>query len=150
MAIWSTVEQGLAITAGSLAATRPLLRTIFKKLGSSQPSGPDPLQLPERRVAKAAETVDHTGSTADTYKLSHIVRGSKNDWSSRDSDEDAVMNAEYGVQTNISGGKIRSAVKSQEFGESQEELRGQHSSADELRINTAVVARSFLVTSEQR
>jgi len=35
IAIWSTVEQGLAITAGSLATTRPLLRAISQKLGLS-------------------------------------------------------------------------------------------------------------------
>ncbi|KAH7026737.1 uncharacterized protein B0I36DRAFT_248763 [Microdochium trichocladiopsis] len=33
IAIWSTVEQGLAITAGSLATTRPLLRMLGQKLG---------------------------------------------------------------------------------------------------------------------
>ncbi|KAK7180128.1 hypothetical protein DPSP01_012291 [Paraphaeosphaeria sporulosa] len=33
IAIWSTVEQGLAITAGSLAAVRPLFQMILTKLG---------------------------------------------------------------------------------------------------------------------
>lgn len=33
IAIWSTVEQGLAITAGSLAAVRPLFQAVLTKLG---------------------------------------------------------------------------------------------------------------------
>lgn len=33
IAIWSTVEQGLAITAGSLAAVRPLFQVVLTKLG---------------------------------------------------------------------------------------------------------------------
>lgn len=36
--IWSTVEGGLAITAGNLATTRPLYRHIMEKLGLSQPT----------------------------------------------------------------------------------------------------------------
>jgi len=44
IAIWSTVEQGLAITAGSLATLRPLMRIVTSKLGisttrSRRPSG---------------------------------------------------------------------------------------------------------------
>ncbi len=35
IAIWSTTEQGLAITAGSLATLRPLFRRIAAKLGWS-------------------------------------------------------------------------------------------------------------------
>ncbi|KAF1974362.1 hypothetical protein BU23DRAFT_434037, partial [Bimuria novae-zelandiae CBS 107.79] len=35
IAIWSTVEQGLAITAGSLATIRPLLNLVLARLGIS-------------------------------------------------------------------------------------------------------------------
>ena len=44
IAIWSTTEQGLAITAGSLATLRPLFRTIGSRLGTvatPTPSAPD-------------------------------------------------------------------------------------------------------------
>ncbi|KAF1846663.1 uncharacterized protein K460DRAFT_356309 [Cucurbitaria berberidis CBS 394.84] len=43
IAIWSDIEQGLAITAGSLATLRPLFRLIASKFGftsTSNPSGP--------------------------------------------------------------------------------------------------------------
>jgi hypothetical protein len=36
IAIWSDIEQGLAITAGSLATLRPLYRILAKSLGFSQ------------------------------------------------------------------------------------------------------------------
>lgn len=36
VAIWSDIEQGLAITAGSLATLRPLYRLITERLGLSQ------------------------------------------------------------------------------------------------------------------
>ena len=46
VAIWSTVEEGLAITAGSLATLHPLLRIVLAKLGlltaTSDPSGAGP------------------------------------------------------------------------------------------------------------
>ncbi|KAH8897855.1 hypothetical protein GQ53DRAFT_837622 [Thozetella sp. PMI_491] len=38
IAIWSTVEEGLAITAGSLAALRPLLKRLMVRFGWSRPS----------------------------------------------------------------------------------------------------------------
>jgi hypothetical protein len=40
VAIWSDIEQGLAITAGSLATLRPLYRSVASKLGLSS-SGAD-------------------------------------------------------------------------------------------------------------
>ncbi|WYZ40849.1 hypothetical protein EsH8_IV_001190 [Colletotrichum jinshuiense] len=42
IAIWSTVEQGLAITAGSLATVRPLLKALGYKLGMN--SNPSPIR----------------------------------------------------------------------------------------------------------
>lgn len=40
VAIWSTVEQGLAITAGSLATLRPLIKLVGYKLGlTTSPTG---------------------------------------------------------------------------------------------------------------
>lgn len=38
IAIWSTMEVGLAITAGSLACTRPLFRATLFRLGLTTPS----------------------------------------------------------------------------------------------------------------
>lgn len=149
IAIWSTVEQGLAITAGSLATTRPLLRRVFEKIGASRPSEGGTSGMGQ----KSGPSDNHHGGAArppnDSYKLSHIVKGSKNDWSRRDSDEDAVIDVEYGVQTNISVGQGRSAPRHRQFSESQDELGTEHSNG-ESSGDGAVVARSFLVTSEKR
>ena len=41
VAMWSNIEQGLAITSGSLATLRPLLRLITRKLGMSTPTPGD-------------------------------------------------------------------------------------------------------------
>lgn len=49
IAIWSDTEQGLAVTAGSLATLRPLYRVIVKSLGLSQPAS-DPLSKRSDRV----------------------------------------------------------------------------------------------------
>lgn len=43
IAIWSTTEQGLAITAGSLATIRPLFRRIMSRLGFSTGNASAPL-----------------------------------------------------------------------------------------------------------
>jgi len=51
IAIWSDIEQGLAITAGSLATLRPLWRQISSSLGfassSLGPSGPSGMRTPQ-------------------------------------------------------------------------------------------------------
>ena len=39
--MWSTIEQGLAITAGSLATLKPLVQIIWVKLGLTNKSGAD-------------------------------------------------------------------------------------------------------------
>jgi hypothetical protein len=39
IAIWSNIEPGLGITAGSLATLRPLYRLLVSRVGWSQPSG---------------------------------------------------------------------------------------------------------------
>lgn len=42
VAIWSTVESGLAIVAGNLATTRPLYRHLMQQLGYRQPGTAEP------------------------------------------------------------------------------------------------------------
>jgi hypothetical protein len=149
IAVWSTVEQGLAITAGSLATTRPLIRKVFERFGNSRPSAADTSGLDGKVGPSDNELGGSARPTHDAYKLSHIIKGSKNDWSRRDSDEDAVIDAEYGVQTNISVGQSRAMAKNRQFSESQEELGPEHSNGEHTG-NSAVVARSFLITSEKR
>ncbi|KAF2123136.1 hypothetical protein BDV96DRAFT_481277 [Lophiotrema nucula] len=77
IAIWSTIEQGLAITAGSLATLRPLMQIVTHKLGLSTTrsrnrpsayglSGSQPLS--RRKGSKA---------TLDAWKLTHLSPSAK-------------------------------------------------------------------------
>jgi hypothetical protein len=146
IAIWSTVEQGLAITAGSLATTRPLLRLVSAKMGHGYSSTAGPSN--DSGYQPQAEP-NNKELGKDIYTLSHIVKGSKNYWHKRDSDEEEIDMGKYGVQTSVSVGKTRLATKHTQFSSSQEELRGEGSSGGEGVENSAVVARSFLITSEK-
>ncbi|KAF2752105.1 hypothetical protein M011DRAFT_516460 [Sporormia fimetaria CBS 119925] len=64
IAIWSTVEQGLAITAGSLATLRPLFTSFLRRAGlSSSPSKPNPASgtnpmFPTTRRKGSADMLD--------------------------------------------------------------------------------------------
>ncbi|OHE94191.1 hypothetical protein CORC01_10529 [Colletotrichum orchidophilum] len=80
IAIWSSVEQGLAITAGSLATLRPLLRTVGYKLGMT--SDPSPIRVtddPAKRPSPFSTTNITTSSSgpprpghADAYNMSYF------------------------------------------------------------------------------
>lgn len=73
IAIWSTVEQGLAVTAGSLAAIRPLLNLVLTRLGlSSQPTNPGltPYGLRSSTHGFASRRRPSAGNDLDMYKLS--------------------------------------------------------------------------------
>ncbi|KAL0932154.1 uncharacterized protein CTRU02_213106 [Colletotrichum truncatum] len=60
-AIWSSVEQGLAITAGSLATVRPLLKLLGYKLGmTSDPSRMRVTDEAARRPSAFMNTTQHT------------------------------------------------------------------------------------------
>ncbi|KAL5114970.1 hypothetical protein ACEQ8H_007143 [Pleosporales sp. CAS-2024a] len=79
IAVWSTVEQGLAITAGSLATLRPLFFLAMHRLGlSTQPtrgpsyggrSGPLAMGGAPPSNSKANESLG-----PDAYKLSTVVQ----------------------------------------------------------------------------
>jgi hypothetical protein len=75
IAIWSDIEQGLAITAGSLATLRPLWRQVSEKFGFSNssfgPSGPQTPQWnndPNRELKKKPSFFSMTMSLLKTEK----------------------------------------------------------------------------------
>ncbi|KAK1995614.1 hypothetical protein LX36DRAFT_581988 [Colletotrichum falcatum] len=76
IAIWSSVEQGLAITAGSLATLRPLLKLIGYRLGWSTKSYPirdteDAARRPSAFAANTAENRSPLPTHVDDYDLSY-------------------------------------------------------------------------------
>ncbi|KAK1967041.1 hypothetical protein LY78DRAFT_692322 [Colletotrichum sublineola] len=79
IAIWSSVEQGLAITAGSLATLRPLLKIIGYRLGFSTKSYPirvteDIARRPSAFGAMSnTENGPPTSTRKDDYDMSHFA-----------------------------------------------------------------------------
>ncbi|KAK2030771.1 hypothetical protein LX32DRAFT_637841 [Colletotrichum zoysiae] len=78
IAIWSSIEQGLAITAGSLATLRPLLKIIGHRLGWSTKSYPirGTEDMPRRPSAFAAldnaESRSPTAIHKDVYDMTYF------------------------------------------------------------------------------
>lgn len=73
VAIWSTIEMGLAISAASLATLRPLLNQISWKLGfgSEQKSSPSRLyKLPSNHKTNGGSHLDR-----NVYILSEFSQG---------------------------------------------------------------------------
>ncbi|KAK3940935.1 hypothetical protein QBC46DRAFT_113282 [Diplogelasinospora grovesii] len=128
IAIWSTIEQGLAITAASLATLRPLLRAIGYKLGwSSRPSQHMPGYGISSHLSGRAKS--NLGSQAgnDAFGLSTL------------SNQEKRHNATaYGTH--------KDAFRTDN--ESEEELRPEPLN-ETLDPNTVVVTTSFFMREEQ-
>jgi len=81
-AIWSTVEMGLAITAGSIATLRPLLRIAAHKLGwQTGSSGTNPSGDSRLRARSRVKTPAH--NTSDMLRLSSIPKSKSPGWDNR-------------------------------------------------------------------
>lgn len=92
IAIWSTIEQGLAITAGSLATLRPLFFLALHRLGlSTQPTGQRPSNyggMSGQKLGVPASSQQNTDRLRpDVYKLSNVVESrASQDSNPRDAD----------------------------------------------------------------
>ncbi|KAI0151477.1 hypothetical protein BJ166DRAFT_536154 [Pestalotiopsis sp. NC0098] len=83
IAIWSTVEQGLAIAAGSLATLRPLLRLVGWKLGlTTRPSHMGPSTYGKMGGSRSAHLSGHMSSrrrgsqgAADVLTMNSLSEG---------------------------------------------------------------------------
>jgi hypothetical protein len=80
IAIWSCTEQGLAITAGSLATLRPLLRNVGYCFGLSTTPGPTELKDSENRLPTIGghSSRKSKGLRTDPYSLTAIDRHGEN------------------------------------------------------------------------
>ncbi|KAL6809507.1 hypothetical protein V8C40DRAFT_259173 [Trichoderma camerunense] len=142
IAIWSTTEQGLAITAGSLATLRPLFRKIAAKLGWStmRSTGDVP--------GGSASNRNTTGrskkkGSRDPFSLATFNRNEDDDEEARNLSEDGqiklVNGYQGGFQTTITAGP-KSVWKPKGRG-------GDNESEEELRMEGSKV-KSFLITEE--
>ncbi|RSL61736.1 hypothetical protein CEP54_006105 [Fusarium duplospermum] len=116
IAIWSTTEQGLAVTAGSLATLRPLLRLLGHKLGIST-SGP-------RQRESASQPFSLTTFTREDDLDGHGRDGEAAYAGRSHFDRQAPEKSVWGTRTSVEN-------------ESEEELTGmgqQHNKGDPQRI----------------
>ena len=88
IAIWSDIEQGLAVTAGSLATLRPLWRLLSSRIGlvSSTPSKPSAVRTPQWRGVPSNDSRKKLGLFSRTTSLFRSERGT-----TRDKEEDYGM-----------------------------------------------------------
>ncbi|EMD89543.1 hypothetical protein COCC4DRAFT_124963 [Bipolaris maydis ATCC 48331] len=156
IAIWSSVEQGLAITAGSLATLRPLFFIAMSKLGLSMrnPSAYRPSAYAMSAPLPANAAASGTTSKADKlrpdlYKLSATVQ-------TRTS-EDEIM--QIGSKSKSPqwfpnappNSKKSTRVDNSDNG-SEQSLRNKssRSSTEDIFSNGIMVSKSFYITDEER
>ncbi|KAF2191951.1 hypothetical protein K469DRAFT_556288 [Zopfia rhizophila CBS 207.26] len=77
IAIWSDIEQGLAITAGSLATLRPLYRLIAERLGFTQTGTPMPASgkaTPHKKRSTFSEGNNSRGKRSGPFSLITLTK----------------------------------------------------------------------------
>ncbi|KAF2174993.1 hypothetical protein K469DRAFT_612360 [Zopfia rhizophila CBS 207.26] len=136
IAIWSTVEQGLAITAGSLATLRPLLQLVSHKLGfSTRPTGLRPsnygIASPPSSNALSSR---RKGSEAglDAYSMSTFAQLDGSETRQEEGEVKTMSPSWYQASFNRGNPMSPSKMKTVSENESEEELRGAQSSKGEL------------------
>ena len=124
IAIWSTTEQGLAITAGSLATLRPLLRQVSEALGLSiagRSEIPDSDDVPPSDHIKTFGQSGNSRRHRGPFSLTTFGREGG-------SDEEIAKNdgGEHGNTTYVVGGKsasIWTSTTPRERGDNESEER---------------------------
>jgi hypothetical protein len=158
IAIWSTIEQGLAITAGSLATLRPLFFLAMSRLGfSTQPSARRPSNYGLSGPPLNGSQPKPDKLRPDMYKLSAVVETrASNDSGPRDTEYPKSPNW-FNVAGN--GPKVppkdakKKSLKNHADNESQRSLQMKSSSSrslDEEDGMHILVSKSFYITDEER
>lgn len=149
MAIWSSVEQGLAITAGSLATLRPLFALVMHQLGlSTRPTQQRPsnygLQTPPAsQVLNSRRKGSKNG--LDMYGLSHVQETRISDDSL--AKESSLPKSPNWLNSNGPQNITKSQIRSDN--ESERSLRlksSRNSSEDQMQI---MVSKTFWVDEER-
>ena len=94
IAIWSDIEQGLAITAGSLATLRPLWRQVSSGLGMSSssfgPSTPSGMRTPQWN-GDPTTTNEIRKKPSFLSSMRSLFQAEKPSYSVKDADDDSGM-----------------------------------------------------------
>ncbi|KAI1855171.1 hypothetical protein JX266_000036 [Neoarthrinium moseri] len=144
IAIWSCVEQGLAITAGCCATLRPLLKDIGTRLGWTRPSGVSGATsgIGQHSSAMAISGRSRNRELYDLSDFSQIDDDPEANRAGGDGGGKAKRDVRFSVTGFGKGGRDSMKLKTVcEKDESQEELRDQTS-------KEIVVSKDFLVSSE--
>ncbi|KAH7167098.1 hypothetical protein DER46DRAFT_625040 [Fusarium sp. MPI-SDFR-AT-0072] len=137
IAIWSTTEQGLAVTAGSLATLRPLLRLLGRKLGITT-SGRSELRDTDQPMGsggfRPSKGTNSSGNKhRNLFSLATFAREDDLDGNGRDGQ--AAYAGEHHFQSRSSAEKGVSAWRSRD-NESEEELTGQSDNSRIVKVTT--------------
>jgi len=153
IAIWSTVEQGLAITAGSLATLRPLFFIAMHKLGlSTRPTGYRPsaygmsAPIPNKGASGMGSKSDKL--RPDMYKLSATVQTRTSDDQPLEPksrsphwfDHPSTSQSKKGTRTENSDNDSENSLR----------IKSARSSAEEHFQSGIMVSKSFYITDEER
>ncbi|KAI1065377.1 hypothetical protein LB507_000786 [Fusarium sp. FIESC RH6] len=125
IAIWSTAEQGLAITAGSLATLRPLLRLLGRKLGITT-SGRSELRDTDQHMGSGmfgASKATNTGNKqGDLFGLATFAREDNLHGNGRDCEAGYTGKDHFGRPSNERGVVSTWSSRRDTVNSSEEEL----------------------------
>ncbi|KAL7941093.1 hypothetical protein V8C42DRAFT_335763 [Trichoderma barbatum] len=145
IAIWSTTEQGLAITAGSLATVRPLFRKIVSKLGwSSMRSHMPPSGDAQNGSLGNRETTGRSKKKVrGPFSLATFTRH-------EDEDEEArpLEHGELKLGNGYPGNFQTTITANPKSVWGSKGRKGDNESEEELRGMEASKVKSFLITEE--
>ncbi|KAK4062789.1 uncharacterized protein Triagg1_9659 [Trichoderma aggressivum f. europaeum] len=141
IAIWSTTEQGLAITAGSLATLRPLFRKIASKLGWStmRSTGDAPNGSMSNR--------NTTGRSKKKQSRDPFSLATFNRHEDEDEEERPLEDGQLKLVNGYTGGFQTTITAAPKSVWKPKGHRGDNESEEELRMEGSKV-KSFLITEE--
>jgi hypothetical protein len=156
IAIWSTVEQGLAITAGSLATCRPLFFLAMHKMGlSTNPTNNRPSyggkSGPLHQYGSQSKGQKQDSLRPDVFKLSTVVETRR----STDSGH-RVTDGPKSPHWSDKGPKVptkeskKHSKKSDNESERSLKMKSSTASSDDEEAMHIMVSKSFYITDEER
>ncbi|CAO2657227.1 Nn.00g033530.m01.CDS01 [Neocucurbitaria sp. VM-36] len=158
IAIWSTVEQGLAITAGSLATLRPLFFLAMQGLGlntrptGQRPSGYGLSASKPQNAALSGSYRQHDKLHSDVYPLATTVQTQRSDdEAALRPDESAKSPSWFTGSFGRPGPKEAKYVEKKEAdNESERNLKVKSERSSEEDGMHIMVSKSFFITDEER
>ncbi|KAH6885293.1 hypothetical protein B0T10DRAFT_92447 [Thelonectria olida] len=135
IAIWSATEQGLAVTAGSLATLRPLLRIITHRLGLSS-TGPSQLQDASHPSGSGYQGKSTPSGSRGPFSLSTFIRREENGIQIVDEESSGAYRSSQTDKSSIRKDVTDWHPRSPGLNESEEELTG--SNKEQIRITTTI------------